>query len=200
MSSSSSVTAWIGRVKAGDRDAAQQLWERYFKRLVGLARVKLPANRRKYDEHEDVAISAMKSFLLRAENGRFPDLQSRDNLWALLATITVRKAWKVTRRKVVTEKGESALGGKNDDSQGRNVWELVLGSEPTPDFVVGMAEECRRILDLLKKKDQNLDLVAQWMLEGYTKAEIAEKLGRVVGTVDRKLGVIRKIWEKEIDS
>ena len=197
MSSTSSVTAWIGRVKDGDRVAAQKLWERYFKRLVGLARVKLPANRRKYGEHEDVAISAMKSFLLRAANGRFPDLHSRDNLWALLATIAVRKAWKVSRRKVVMEKCESALGGKNDGSPSRNVWEQVLGREPTPDFVLEMAEECRRLLDMLKKKQQKLELVAQWMLEGYTKAEIAEKLGRVVGTVDRKLGVIRKIWEKD---
>lgn len=200
MSSSSSVTAWIGQVKAGDRDAAQKLWERYFRRLVGLARARLPANRRKYDEHEDVAISAMKSFLLRAENGRFPDLQSRDNLWALLATITVRKAGKVIRRKVPREVGESDLRGKKDDSQSRNVLEQVLGREPTPDFVAEMAEQCDRLLELLKKKDQNLDSVAQWMLEGYTKAEIAAKLGRVVGTVDRKLGVIRKIWEKEIDS
>jgi hypothetical protein len=83
MSSSSSVTAWIGQVTTGDRDAAQKLWERYFKWVVGLARAKLPLGRRKYGEHEDVAISAMKSFLQRAENGRFPNLLSRDNLWGL---------------------------------------------------------------------------------------------------------------------
>ena len=38
-----SVTRWIGRLKAGDPDAAQKLWERYFRRLVGLARKKLGA-------------------------------------------------------------------------------------------------------------------------------------------------------------
>jgi DNA-directed RNA polymerase specialized sigma24 family protein len=200
MSSSSSVTAWIGQVKAGDRNAAQKLWERYFKRLVGLARVKLPSNRRKFDEHEDVAISAIKSFLIRAENGGFPNLHSRDNLWALLATITVRKAGKVARRKVIMEVGESALAAKNDESQGQNVWELVLGREPTPQFVAEMAEQCDRLLTLLKKKDLNLDRVAQWMLEGYSKAEIGDKLGCVVGTVNRKLQVIRKIWAKEIDT
>jgi DNA-directed RNA polymerase specialized sigma24 family protein len=201
MSSSSSVTAWIGKVKDGDRDAAQKLWERYFKRVVGLARAKLPLGRRKHGEHEDVAVSAMKSFLQRAKNGRFPNLHSRDNLWALLATITVRKAGKVARRKAITEVGESALGARNDDSQRRNVWEQVLGREPTPEFAAEMAEQCRMLLGLLKteeRESQELDSVAQWMLEGYTKAEIAEKLGRVVGTVNRKLGVIRKIWEKEI--
>src|SRR5947208_12423622 len=38
-----SVTQWIDRLKAGDPDAAQELWERYFRRLVGLARKKLHA-------------------------------------------------------------------------------------------------------------------------------------------------------------
>jgi hypothetical protein len=35
------VTHWLGRLKEGDRAAAQPLWERYFRRLVGLARERL---------------------------------------------------------------------------------------------------------------------------------------------------------------
>jgi ECF sigma factor len=38
MSSTGSVTNWITLLKAGERDAAQELWQRYHKRLVGLAR------------------------------------------------------------------------------------------------------------------------------------------------------------------
>ncbi len=33
-----SVTRWIGDLKAGGDSAAQHLWERYFHRLVNLAR------------------------------------------------------------------------------------------------------------------------------------------------------------------
>jgi hypothetical protein len=36
-----SVTHWIQELRAGDPIAAQKLWERYFRRLVGLARQKL---------------------------------------------------------------------------------------------------------------------------------------------------------------
>jgi hypothetical protein len=36
--SSGSVTHWLGLLKAGDSAAAQPLWQRYFRRLVGLAR------------------------------------------------------------------------------------------------------------------------------------------------------------------
>jgi DNA-directed RNA polymerase specialized sigma24 family protein len=37
MSSAGSVTAWLGRLKAGEAAAARPLWERYSRRLVRLA-------------------------------------------------------------------------------------------------------------------------------------------------------------------
>jgi hypothetical protein len=37
--------------------------------------------------------------------------------------------------------------------------------------------------------------VALWKMEGYTKEEIASRLGCVVSTVSRKLGLIRQLWE-----
>src|SRR5437762_499594 len=58
-----------------------------------------------------------------------------------------------------------------------------------------MADECRRLLDELG--DPELRSVALWKLEGYTNAEVAAKLGCVVGTVERKLRAIRTIWGKE---
>jgi DNA-directed RNA polymerase specialized sigma24 family protein len=200
MPSTGSITYWISQLKAGDQAAAQKLWERYFERLVRLARANLPAGRRKRGDYEaDVAVSALDSFLRAAQHGRFPKLHSRDNLWALLATITMRKAWKVARRERRNlEVGESALGAKPDDSQGQQVWEQVLSREPTPEFAAEMAEQCRKLLDLLaEKEEQNLKSVALWKMEGYTNAEIAAKLGRVEGTIERKLRVIRTIWEKE---
>ena len=196
MSSSASVTAWIGQVKAGDRAAAQKLWERYCTRLVRLARAKLPGGRRRPDDEEDVALSAMDSFLRAAERGRFPDLHGRDSLWALLVTITARKAWKVVRREGrIREVGESALRGPGDDSHGPRGWEQILGREPTPELACQMADGCRRLLDRLSPELQS---VALWKMEGFTNVEIAQRLGCVAGTVERKLRVIRKVWEKEI--
>ena len=36
-----SVTRWLSPLQAGDPAAAQELWKRYFRRLVGLAHKKL---------------------------------------------------------------------------------------------------------------------------------------------------------------
>src|SRR5262245_42969931 len=92
MTADDPVTVWIGRLQAGDPAAARPLWDRYFHRLVGLARKRLrDAPRRAVDE-EDVALSAFDSFCRNAEAGRFPDLTDRTSLWRVLAILTLRKA------------------------------------------------------------------------------------------------------------
>ena len=40
-----SVTRWISHLKGGDERVASQLWERYFRRLKGLARASLATPR-----------------------------------------------------------------------------------------------------------------------------------------------------------
>jgi hypothetical protein len=41
MASKASVTDWIDQLKEGEATAVQKIWERYFPRLVALARKKL---------------------------------------------------------------------------------------------------------------------------------------------------------------
>jgi hypothetical protein len=91
MDSTGSVTHWISALKAGDA-AAEQLWERYFRRLVGLASKRLRMARRRAEDEEDVALSALDSFCRGARQGRFPQLAHRNNLCWLLVVVTVRKA------------------------------------------------------------------------------------------------------------
>src|SRR4029079_11744737 len=69
-----SITHWIGDLKAGGDAAAQKIWERYFDRLVRLARAKLRATSRAVADEEDAALSAFGSFCRGAERGRFPQL------------------------------------------------------------------------------------------------------------------------------
>jgi len=59
-----SVTHWLGELRAGDRGAAQPLWDRYFQRLVVLARARLRAVQAATADadEEDAALSAFDSF------------------------------------------------------------------------------------------------------------------------------------------
>ncbi len=98
VSDDGSITHWIGGLKSGDAESAQHVWERYFARLVRMARDKLRgmhgvgADR---DEEDGRARAALKScgFCMGAAEGRFPRLGDRNDLWGtLFVVVTARKA------------------------------------------------------------------------------------------------------------
>ncbi len=190
MSSDGSVTRWVDELQAGDPAAAQQLWERYFHRLVGLARKKLHGAPRRVADEEDVALSAFDSFCRNAEQGRFPQLADRDGLWRLLVVLTARKASHVVRDQGRLKRG----GGTVGDEEGSLLGE-VLSREPSPEFAVEVAEQCRGLLARLG--DRQLESVALWRMEGYSVEEIAGRLGCAPRSVKRKLQLIRDAWEGE---
>jgi DNA-directed RNA polymerase specialized sigma24 family protein len=187
MSAEDSVSQWLAQLKGGDAAAAQKLWERYFRRLVGLARLKLQGSPRRTADEEDVALSAFASFCQGAEQGRFPQLADRDNLWRLLVVLTARKA----RHQLRGEGRKKRGGGALEEA----VLTEVVGREPSPAFAAQVADECRRLLGLLS--DAALEQVAVAKMEGYSNAEIAQRLGCAPRSVGRKLQVIRTLWEEE---
>jgi DNA-directed RNA polymerase specialized sigma24 family protein len=193
MSSSGSVTFWIDRLKAGDHLAAQKLWECYFGQMVRLARAKLQDLPRRAADEEDVALSAFHSFCQGAEGGRFPQLADRHDLWQLLVVITARKAIDLRQHERRLKRGGAAAGG--DVVGGSSALEEMIGREPTPEFAAQPVEECQRLLDRLG--DPTLRSVALWKMEGYTTEQIAERLGCVSRTVERKLQLIRDCWAEE---
>jgi DNA-directed RNA polymerase specialized sigma24 family protein len=199
MSPEGSVSRWLEQLKAGDREAVQCLWECYWQRLVALARQRLRDAPRGAADEEDVALSAFESFCRGAEQGRFPRLDDRGNLWALLMRITNRKAFNQKKHDLAARRGAgkvqqaSALPAEESEA---GVLDHLISREPDPLFAAEMAEECRRLLDLLGEAD-HLREVALWKLEGFTNEEVAGKLGRTVATVERKLSRIRGLWERD---
>jgi len=192
MASEGSVTRWLDPLREGDQAAVRQLWDRYFPRLVGLARQRLRAAAppRAADE-EDVALSAFDSFCRAAEAGRFPNLHDRDSLWRLLVAVTANKAANLLR-----DEGRQKRGGGATVAADGPTLEQFLGREPTPEFAAQVAEECRRLLALLG--DRELESVAVWKMEGFTVEEIADRLGYAPRSVKRKLQLIRDRWSREV--
>ncbi len=72
--------------------------------------------------------------------------------------------------------------GNSDDGVGIGG---AKGDEPTPEFAAQVAEQCRLLFD--KLDDPLLQVIAHWNMEGFNNEEIAERLGRNVRTVERKL-------------
>jgi DNA-directed RNA polymerase specialized sigma24 family protein len=197
MTSDGSVTHWLHLLKAGDRAAAQPLWERYFRRLVALARSRLQGTPRRVADEEDVALSAFDSFCRGAEQGRFPKLEDRDDLWQLLVLLTARKAGQLVRHQCREKRGVGKIlteADLADAGEGDGLAD-VIGNEPTPEFAALVAEQWRRLLDALA--DAELRQIAVWKMEGHTTEEVAARLGYVPRTVERRLRLIRALWQRE---
>lgn len=189
---------WVHRLAGGDETVVALLWDRYQKRMLGLARKRLgDAPCREADE-EDVALSAFDSFCRGVEHGRFAHLTNLDDLWHLLATITVRKVADLRahqcriRRGAGKVRGESAFGGTEGSSHEEPGLNQVPDPDPTPSTAAMLNEQCRVLLDGLPS--EVLRTVALRKLEGYSNAEIATTLGCSLATVERKLALIRTIW------
>jgi RNA polymerase sigma factor (sigma-70 family) len=194
MDSEGSISRWIDPLKGGDSDAAQQLWERYFPRLVWLARRRLCAAAPRAADEEDVALSAFASFCRGVQAGRFPRLDDRDSLWKILVVFTARKASHLLRDEGRQKRrgGRTSLDAGSEDAA---LLQQVLSREPTPAFAAEVAEQCQRLLALL----DNLELtqVAGLKMEGYTNDEIAAQLHCTRRTVQRRLRIIRGRWERD---
>jgi DNA-directed RNA polymerase specialized sigma24 family protein len=197
MSDRDSIASWLLGARAGDDAAAQEIWQRYFARLVELARQKLPAHVKRVFDEEDVAHSALRCFLTAIAQDRYPQLTDRHGLWNLLVVITARKAKAYVRRQSRLKRGggqvlgETAFFNRDNDALGID---QVLGDEPTPEFAAQVAEECQRLLE--KLDDPALRTIAILKMEGHTVDEIAARLGSTKRTIERRLHIIRKTWEQ----
>lgn len=192
MAAPGSVTLCIARVKAGDQAALQDVFNRFFDRLVGLARQQLRALPRPgAGDAEGAAQSAMAGFWLGLEKGQYPKLFDRKDLWHLLAAITVHKAAHQRERENAVKRGGGVVLDEAAIDLGR-----ILSREPTPELAAELAEDCRRLLDLLP--DVELRTIALLRMEGYSNNEIAGKLDYSTRKVERKIELIRNYWQGEV--
>ena len=200
MSSGQSVTRWIDELKAGDETAAARLWEHFYARLIGLACRKLRGAPRRAADEEDVVLSAFDTLFRRAQDGQFPQLRDRDDLWHLLVKITERKAVNQLRDQLRQKRGggrvrgESAFLDEDASAAGPGI-DQVRGPQPTPEFAAMVTEGFQQLLEVLP--DDELRSIALLKLEGYTNEEIAASTGRSLPTVERRLRLIRSRWKEQ---
>jgi RNA polymerase sigma factor (sigma-70 family) len=186
-----SVTQFFDQFRAGDSVAAGRLWERFFPRLLALARRTLAGRPQGPADADDAVQSAFVSFWQRARSGDFGPGLGRDDLWNLLGFITVRKAMRHQRRERAAKRG----GGKV-------VGEAALGRDASPglDAIAGGASAAEFDLtceELLGKLDDELRQFAVLRLLGYKNREIAEMHNCTERRIERKLALIRQQWENE---
>lgn len=186
-----SVTRWIVDFKQGDDSAADLLWGFLKSRLLCLASRRTAGASPAYDE-EDVAITAFTTLCDGLQVGRYDAIADRESLWSLLAVITINRARKLARNENRLRRG----GGVTHELDGEAALSRSISPDPSPEFSTAAKEECRRMLDLLPKKE--LRLVAILKVDGHTNEEIAGLLNCTRRSIQRRLLLIRDIWTNEL--
>jgi len=192
------VTLWIQQLKEGDTHAVEKLWGRYFAQLVELARSKLEGAPRAAADEEDVALSAFNSFCLGARRGQFPRLTDRGSLWSLLVAITAHKCVDQIRHENRRKRrGMAQASDAPVPHNGAEPFSKIISEQPTPEFAALVAEQFELLLAQLDQVDDpDLMQIALAKMLGDSTSEIAVRLGCVRRTVERKLLLIRRLWER----
>jgi RNA polymerase sigma-70 factor (ECF subfamily) len=178
--------------EAGSDDASRELFERFSRRLIGLARHHLDARLQHKVDPEDVVQSVYKSFFLRYGDGALA-AEGWEGLWGLLTLITLRKCadraryHQADRRDMARE--QASRGGDVQPS-----WETAVGREPTPDQAAALAETVEL---LLGKLDRDERAMIELSLQGFSTQEISEQTGRAERSVRRVRERVRKHLERQ---
>jgi DNA-directed RNA polymerase specialized sigma24 family protein len=192
-----SVSRWIEGLKEGDSRAAGPLWDRFHRRIVGLARARLGNAGGFGADEEDAALSAFLDLFEGAPRGKFPQLEDRDDFWSLLAVITARKVSDIKKRQMRDKRGgHRTLGTSDLDDGGPAALEQVAGPGPTPELSMIMAEECRLRLDALEEPFRQVALLR---LDGRSNEQIALEMGCTTRTVIRRINSIRDAWRRDVE-
>lgn len=195
-----SVSVWLEELKDGDESNGQQLWNRYVENLVRLARRKMSGMSKRVNDEEDLVAAAFTSFFLGVRADRFPKLNSREDFWQILVTLTERRIIDQHRQDQTHKRGGGLVRGdsvfaqspKDDLPSG---FAGIASLQPTPEFALSFIDEISAGMKKLRG-DELLIQIAMLKLREFTNAEIAKETGCSVRSVERKIRLIRELWVK----
>lgn len=178
------VTRWINAVRRGDEQSANELWNLYFRRLIGFARSRMGAIPTTTYDEEDAAISSFRVLCEKLQAGDYPEIADRNEFWQLLVTVAARKIKRRAEYEFAAKRGGGSILQPIDVTE-------VPAKEATL-----FAVEYESLFN--KLADPNLERVASLKIDGYTNEEIAKMIHRTRRTVQRMLDLIRDLWREEL--
>ncbi len=188
MPTAGSITRLIPDLRERDDVAIEELWRRYAARIERLARPVVAGLAPGAGDEQDVAQSAFYAFCEAAANGQAPQLENRNELWRLLATISRRKAADRVRRELRARRGGDLPRTRTGEYD-------LSDDQPSPLEVAELQETIDELFrELDAAADPKLKAIAILRLEGADTEEIAAQLGCTQRTIQRKLHLLQRLW------
>ena len=181
-----SVSQLIARLQQGDELALAQLHQRYWPALVNMARKRLDQRPVTGADEDDVAQSAMIGFFQTVRNQKAVPLANRHQLLALLSHIVACKAINRIKHSLALKRGQGKVRSLTPLAL------LVAARDGDPQQEAILRECYQKYVGGLPNQLRDF---AEMHLAGLTNQEIANRLGCVERTVERKLALLRAQWE-----
>jgi len=156
--------------RAGDEQAARQLFDTYMERLIALARRRISQRLASRVDPEDIVQSVFRTFFGRLKAGEF-EIADQDDLCKLLMRITVHKTLRQVAFHRAAKRDPSAEKGQQHTADDR--LREVLDREPTPEATVAFVDQLEHFLARLRPEERQ---VLEMRLQGYSNEDISQKL------------------------
>jgi DNA-directed RNA polymerase specialized sigma24 family protein len=196
-----SVSLLLRQLKRGDEHASSEIWRRYVGRLMPLARSKLQGLQTAAVDEEDILLSVFNRFFSAAREERFAQLENREDLWQILLVLTERRVADQFRKSHAQKRGGGRVlaieQGESPDGTDSGYRRELIDQSPTPEFAASFADQLE--VALARIGEDSSREVALLRMEGYGTREISEQMGISLSSVERKLRMIRKLWNDIID-
>ena len=189
-----SITQWLQRLHSGEADAAKEIWNRYYPRVVRLAALQLIKSDDRSIDEEDVAQSTFRTVYLAVMNGKYPDIEDRRDLWRLLLVSTLNRVRRHHRDSHTLKRSVNELVTQ-DQSRRRLIMEIS-----GPEAQAEMADLIETLFRRLDQEDPTGELrqIALLKLEEHSASAIARRLKRRKNHVLQRIRLIRILWEESL--
>ena len=188
-----SFVRMIHALRAGDSLAEQKFWQNYGPVLENVARRHLGGQLQRRFGPDDVAQSACRTFLRRAQLGQF-QLPDASALWQLLCAITlskVREQARYHRRQRRSNDRELSFATADDETPGFD----PLDRQPTPEEAAAFADQFHHLMASLDEEERAIVVLK---LQDMANPDIAETVGCSQRTVRRIVERLRERFEKAL--
>ncbi len=181
---------WIDSVLSNTPGYEAELFQRYAQRLIAFARTRLPSDVSSRVDEEDIVQSVFRSFFRRNQGNEFFYFDDSLDVWSLLAAMTYRKVINTIEHhrdhRCTTREQSSSTSDGSSQLADRN---------PTPEELNILVDYLAWILNQLNSAQREM---IQLRLEGYTVAEIADRVQLSQRTVKRALARARQLASDRI--
>jgi RNA polymerase sigma-70 factor (ECF subfamily) len=180
----------VRRFRAGEQDAATELYLRYADRLEKLARSETGRDLGTRLDAEDVVQSVFRTFFRRAAAGQY-ELPAGEELWRLILVIALNK---------IRQLGIHHRAAKRDATRTKSVehWEGVAPAAAKESDETARATLAMVIDELLSQLPAAHRAMIELRIEGHEVAEIAARTERSQRSVERVLQNFRQQLSKLI--